>query len=131
MSSLFVWLIEADVAARTATRALLDACHILTEEPVSLERLKQALAVSERRPDLIICGEQLVEGRDSGEVMALLNERWSGDVPMLILVDAPSRYDIGVGKTNILPLGKPVDPQELIHAISRLCFPLASAVEAE
>ena len=131
MSSLFVWLIETDVIARAATRSLLDACNILTEEAVNFKQLQHALSVSERRPDLIICGERPVDGRDATEVMALLFERWRGSVPMLVLVEGALPRGADPRSKDVLRLSKPVDPEDLLLAIRQLCFPLPLVAEAE
>jgi len=130
LSSLYVWLIETDIAARTATRALLDACGILAEEASTLDQLEQTLSISERRPDLIICGEQPVEGRDAADIRARLFERWGGETPMLVLGATALQGGSGSSPADILHLSKPVDPADLIGAIRRLCFPPEPVVEA-
>jgi hypothetical protein len=131
MSSLFVWLVETDIVARTATRSLLDACRVLTEEATSLAQLQHGLAVSERRPDLIICGARPVDDCNPQAVLALMSEHWRGCVPMLILSEVASEEVLDATSAKIIHLCKPVEPNDLVRAITELCLSPAPAAAEE
>jgi CheY-like chemotaxis protein len=124
LSSLFVWYVEDDEIARTATRALLDALGVLTEQAASFEALQTGLAFTERRPDLVITDYRLPGGHTACDVIALFTRRWDADIPVMILTgEAVQQPAADFGK-HVGLLKKPTSPDDFISTIERLCVSL-------
>ena len=122
LSSLFIWYVEVDEFARVATGAFLEELGILTEQASSFEELEQGLLFTERRPDLVITDYRLPGGRTAEDVIAMFVRRWGVDMPVIVLTDEAAHGSAETLGGNVAALKKPTSPEEIIAAISRLCF---------
>ena len=129
VASLFVWCVEDDPIALSATASLLDRWGVLTEQSASFGDLREALAGAERPPDLILTDFRLPEGFDANHVAAAFAARWGQDIPMLVLTGEKTLDLDPHADAPILVLEKPASPDEISSALRELCFRAQAAAE--
>lgn len=122
LSSLFIWYVEDDELARTATVEFFGELGITTDHAASYERLEKEIAHTERRPDLLITDYALPNRRTADDVIALFIGRWDADIPVLILTGEQVPHRVQTRPRRLRVLQKPASAFALLEAIQDLCI---------